>query len=188
MKSLLLVLSCLLLMSFTKIDNKLSWVQSAYPDCVEAFEIINFVEHYSDDSYFKDVVYACIIEESEFNKFAVGDKHKHPRHRSYGLMQILPKTAKILAGCPVSYTELTENIELNISMGMDHLHNVGSVNAYNAGPTGMKLGKGCRHARKVLARLKKLPWAKKNKQGVLDEKYYRWFNFRHCSKLKCGSM
>lgn len=82
------------------------------------------------------LIMAVIQVESGFNPAAV-----NPSDPSYGLMQMLPSTASLLAGRPVSGDELVANPALAVDLGTKYLGqqlakygNAGdAVAAYNAG-------------------------------------------------------
>lgn len=82
------------------------------------------------------LIMAVMQVESHFNPAAV-----NPSDPSYGLMQMLPSTASLLAGRPVSAAELIENPALAVDLGAQYLAmglakygNTGdAIAAYNAG-------------------------------------------------------
>lgn len=131
----------------------------------------------SDSPYLADLGYSMARDESRFDPWAIGDKQKAPADRSYGLTQPLKPTFEWVVHRKTTYCEMMNDIALNASVGIHHLADVKTVQAYNAGTNGMKRGLGCHHARKVFRTLRSLPWVKKNKKGDLDEKYERFFDF-----------
>lgn len=62
------------------------------------------------------LVMAVMQVESHFNPAAV-----NPTDPSYGIMQMLPSTASLLAGRPVSGEELLGNVELAVDLGTKYL-------------------------------------------------------------------
>ncbi len=82
------------------------------------------------------LIMAVMQVESGFNPAAV-----NPSDPSYGLMQMLPSTATLLAGRPVSGQELLDNPALAVDLGAQYLAmgfakygNTGdAIAAYNAG-------------------------------------------------------
>jgi len=127
-----------------------------------------------------DVSYANFAEESSFDPYSVDHPTWAPKDRSWGIAQVQGNTALIFCPWLTDFKRLQTHYELCITIGMMHLTDVGSIQAYNAGSQGMKKGLGCDHAKKVMRTLRTLPWVIKTKEGKLEKAYLAFFDSSHC--------
>lgn len=99
-----------------------------------------------------DRIYSYLYVESRFNTFAIGDDGK-----SIGLGQVSLVTARDLAGRDVTREELLD-WRFNLMLSVRFFASVRTFEAYNAGESGARLGRGLRHARRCERILRHLPW------------------------------
>ena len=194
--STFLILSISVKTVFNRFDQRARWfshqcwISTGYePPRRITFPIVYAAWDEASDRYAEDLAYATVLHESGCDPVAVGYRWKfeHPKYTihgpevSWGSTQPLSVVAEICEGRPVTSTELLMDHALTVRIGIKHLRNTKTYQAYSAGTTGAKRGKGGIPAYDVFQKLQKLPWVKRTRGGKLDGAYSKFFNFTRCN-------